>query len=33
VRSAAVILSPDEPFKDAAKEHLVVQAGVAHASV
>ena len=33
VRSAAVILPPDEPFKDAAKEHLVVQAGVAHASV
>ena len=33
VRSAAVILPPDQPFKDAAKQHLVVQAGVAHASV
>ena len=33
VRSAAVILAPDEPFKDAAKDHLVVQAGVSHASV
>ena len=33
VRSAAVILPPDQPFKDAAKQHLVVQAGIAHASV
>jgi len=33
VRSAAVILPPDKPFIDAAKEHLVVRAGIAHASV
>jgi phenylpropionate dioxygenase-like ring-hydroxylating dioxygenase large terminal subunit len=33
VRSAAVILPPDRPFKDAAKEALLVQPGVAHASV
>ena len=33
VRSAAVILPPNEPFKDAAKQHLTVQDGVAHASV
>jgi hypothetical protein len=33
VRSAAVILAPDQPFKDAAKEALKVQAGVSHASV
>jgi phenylpropionate dioxygenase-like ring-hydroxylating dioxygenase large terminal subunit len=33
VRSAAVILSPDKPFMDAAKEVLAVHAGVAHASV
>jgi hypothetical protein len=33
VRSAAVILPPDQPFKDAAKEALRVHPGVAHASV
>jgi phthalate 4,5-dioxygenase oxygenase subunit len=33
VRSAAIILPPDKPFVDAAKEALAVQAGVAHASV
>ncbi len=33
VRSASVVLPPDQPFKDAAKEALVVQPGVAHASV
>ena len=33
VRSAAVVLPPDQPFKDAAKEALKVQPGVAHASV
>jgi hypothetical protein len=33
VRSAAVILSADKPFMDAAKEVLAVHAGVAHASV
>ena len=33
VRSAAVILPPDQPFKDAAKEELKVREGMAHASV
>jgi phthalate 4,5-dioxygenase oxygenase subunit len=33
VRSAAVILPPDQPFKDAAREALRVNPGVAHASV
>ncbi|HVY57742.1 MAG TPA: Rieske 2Fe-2S domain-containing protein [Xanthobacteraceae bacterium] len=33
VRSAAVVLPPDQQFKDAAKEALKVHAGVAHASV
>jgi phenylpropionate dioxygenase-like ring-hydroxylating dioxygenase large terminal subunit len=33
VRSAAVILPPDQPFKDAARESLIVQPGVAPASV
>ena len=33
LRSAAVVLPPDQPFKDAAKEALVVQPGKAHASV
>jgi phenylpropionate dioxygenase-like ring-hydroxylating dioxygenase large terminal subunit len=33
VRSAAVVLPADQPFKDAAKEALVARAGVAHASV
>ncbi|MGE3840201.1 MAG: Rieske 2Fe-2S domain-containing protein [Vicinamibacterales bacterium] len=33
VRSAAVVLPPDQPFKDAAREDLVVRPGVAHASV
>ncbi len=33
VRSAAVVLPPDQPFKDAAREALTVQPGVAHASV
>jgi phthalate 4,5-dioxygenase len=33
VRSVAVILRPDQPFKDAAREMLAVQPGKAHASV
>jgi phthalate 4,5-dioxygenase oxygenase subunit len=33
VRSASVVLPPDQPFKDAAREELTVRAGVAHASV
>ena len=33
VRSAAVILPPDQPFKDAARDALIVQPGVAPASV
>jgi len=33
VRSAAVVLRPDQSFKDAAKDVLTVRAGVAHTSV
>jgi phenylpropionate dioxygenase-like ring-hydroxylating dioxygenase large terminal subunit len=33
VRSAAVILPPDQPFTDGAKEALAVREGVAHATV
>jgi phenylpropionate dioxygenase-like ring-hydroxylating dioxygenase large terminal subunit len=33
VRSASVILPPDQPFKDAAREALIVKKGVAPASV
>src|SRR6267378_3023271 len=33
VRSAAVLLPPDQPFKDAAREALIAQPGVAPASV
>ena len=33
VRSAAIVLPPDRPFKDAAKEELTVRAGVAPATV
>ena len=33
VRSAAVVLPPDQPFKDAARDALIVQPGVAPASV
>jgi hypothetical protein len=33
VRSAAVVLPPDQPFKDAARDALVVQPGIAPASV
>jgi hypothetical protein len=33
VRSAAVILPPDQPFKDAAKAELTVRPGMAPASV
>ena len=33
VRSASVILSPDQPFKDAAREAMTTQRGVAPASV
>ncbi len=33
VRSAAVVLPPDQPYKDAAKDALVVQPGKAHVSV
>ena len=33
VRSAAVVLPPDKPFMEAAKEALTVRTGTAHASV
>jgi hypothetical protein len=33
VRSASLVLPPDQPFKDAAREELAVRPGVAHASV
>jgi phenylpropionate dioxygenase-like ring-hydroxylating dioxygenase large terminal subunit len=33
VRSASVILKPDQAFKDAAKDDMVAKPGVAHASV
>ena len=33
VRSAAIVLPPDQPFKDGAREALIVQPGVAPASV
>ena len=33
VRSAAMVLPPDQPFKDAAKQALMVQPDVAHVSV
>ena len=33
VRSAAVVLPPDQPFKDAAREALIAHPGVAPASV
>ena len=33
VRSASIVLPPDQPFKDAAKEELTVRPGVAHTSV
>jgi hypothetical protein len=33
VRSAAVLLPPDQPFKDAAREALIAHPGVAPASV
>ncbi len=33
IRSAAVILKPDEVFKEAARDALTARAGVAHASV
>jgi phthalate 4,5-dioxygenase len=33
VRSAAVILPPNQPFTDGAKEALAVREGVAHATV
>ena len=33
VRSAAVVLPPDQPFKDAAKEALTVRPGIAPATV
>jgi hypothetical protein len=33
VRSAAVVLPPDQPFTDGAREALGVRAGVAHATV
>src|SRR6201997_1729865 len=33
VRSAALVLPPDQPFKEAAKEALMVQPNVAHVSV
>jgi hypothetical protein len=33
IRSAAVILPPDQPYKDAAKEALIAKPGIAQASV
>jgi hypothetical protein len=33
VRSAAVVLPPDQPFKEAAREALIAHAGVCPASV
>jgi hypothetical protein len=33
VRSAALILAPDQPFKDAAREALTVRLGQAQASI
>ncbi len=33
VRSASIVLPPDQPFKEGAKEALVVKEGVPHASV
>jgi phthalate 4,5-dioxygenase oxygenase subunit len=33
VRSAAMVLPPDQPFKDAAQQALMVQPDVAHVSV
>ena len=33
VRSAALVLPPDQAFKDAAKDMLVVREGLAHATV
>ena len=33
VRSAAVVLPPDQPFKDGAREALIAHPGVAPASV
>jgi phthalate 4,5-dioxygenase len=33
VRSAAVVLPPDQPFKDAAREHLLARPDTVHASV
>jgi phenylpropionate dioxygenase-like ring-hydroxylating dioxygenase large terminal subunit len=33
VRSAAIVLPPDQPYKDAAREALMVQPGKAHVSV
>ena len=33
VRSAAVVLPPDKPFVEAAKDALMVREGIAHASV
>jgi hypothetical protein len=33
VRSASVVLPPDQAFKDAARDALTVRPGVAHASV
>ncbi len=33
VRAAAVVLPPDQPFKDAAREELKVRPGVSHARV
>ena len=33
VRSAAVVLPPDQPFKDGAREAMIARPGVAPASV
>jgi hypothetical protein len=33
VRSAAVVLPPDKPYKDAAREALIVQTGKEHVTV
>jgi hypothetical protein len=33
VRAVSIVLPPDQPFKEAARDELKVRPGVAHASV
>jgi hypothetical protein len=33
VRSASIVLSPDQSFKDAARDALLIRPGIAHTSV